>query len=89
MQATKLSLFSLLSKSICSCPLRTNTDRDMVFIPDHETWYCVECQEHGFIWNPSKGSEEDRFQHDYINWYFEQKEKLAKRKLKEDRLNLS
>ena len=66
------NLFSLLSKSICSCPLCTNDDRDMVYIPDHETWYCTECQEKDLIWDPSHGSEENRSQHDYINWYLEQ-----------------
>jgi len=51
----------------------------MVYIPDHEIWYCVECQEKDLIWYPSHGSEEDRRQKDYINWYLEQKEKFAKR----------
>ena len=36
----------------------------MVYVPDHETWYCIECQEKGLIWDPSHGSEEDRWQHD-------------------------
>jgi len=51
----------------------------MAYIPDHETWYCIECQEKDLIWDPSKGSEEDRRQHDYINWDLEQKEKFAKK----------
>lgn len=51
----------------------------MVNIPDHETWYCIECQEKGLILDPSHGSEEDRRQNDYINWYLEQKDKFAKR----------
>ncbi|HEC37314.1 hypothetical protein LCGC14_0473970 [marine sediment metagenome] len=50
----------------------------MVNIPDHETWYCIECQEKGLIWDPSQGSSEDRWQHDYINMYLEQKEKFAR-----------
>ena len=53
----------------------------MVYIPDHATWYCIECQEKGLILDPSHGSEEDRRQNDYINWYLEQKDKFAKRYL--------
>ena len=48
----------------------------MVYIPLHETWYCIECQEKDLIWYHSHGSEEDRRQHDYINYYLEQKENL-------------
>ena len=66
-----------LNNSICVCPICTNSDRDMVYIPDHKTWYCIECQEKGLIWDPSHGSEEDRWQHDYINMYHEQKEKFV------------
>ncbi|MFX0165470.1 MAG: hypothetical protein ACFFAG_19150 [Promethearchaeota archaeon] len=77
LQARKINLFHLISKSICSCPLCTNTDRDMVYIPDHETWYCIECQEKGFIWDSSHGSEEDILNQDYINRHFEHKDKLA------------
>jgi len=47
LQGKITNLFGLISKSICSCPLCTNTDRDMVYIPDHETWYCIECQKKG------------------------------------------
>ncbi|MFW9877530.1 MAG: hypothetical protein ACFFG0_30960 [Candidatus Thorarchaeota archaeon] len=49
----------------------------MVYIPDHETWYCTECQEQGLIWDPSQGSEEDILNQNYINWYLEQKEKAC------------
>ena len=87
LQAKITNLFSLLSKSICSCPLCTNSDKDMVYVPDHEIWYCVECQEKDLIWYPSHGSEEDRRQNDYINWYLEQKDKFAKRFLNKEGLN--
>ncbi|MFX0083754.1 MAG: hypothetical protein ACFE94_18540 [Candidatus Hodarchaeota archaeon] len=60
----------------------------MIYIPDHETWYCIECQEKGLIWDPSQESEEDRFQNDYINWYFEQKEKFVKRFFNKERRDL-
>jgi len=33
------------------------------------------------------GSEEDRRQHDYINWYLEQKEKFMKRFFNKEKLN--
>jgi len=51
----------------------------MVFIPLHEIWYCVECQEKDLIWYHAIGSEEDRRQYTYINYYLEQKEKFDKR----------
>jgi len=61
------------------CPLCTQSDKDMVYIPLHEMWYCVECQEKDLIWYHPMGSEEDKRQHDYINYYYEQKEKFMKR----------
>jgi len=88
LQGTKHELFKLLRKSICKCPLCTNEDRDIVYFPDHETWYCVECQEKGLIWDPSLGSEENRWQHDYVNMYLEQKEKFVKRFLNKGKINL-
>jgi hypothetical protein len=87
LEGTKHTLREALIKSICVCPLCTHSDKDMVYIPDHDTWYCIECQEKDLIWDPSKGSEEDRRQHDYINWYLEQKEKFAKRFLNKDELS--
>jgi len=42
-------------------------------------WYCTKCQDEDLIWYHPCGSEEDRRQHDYINYYYEQKEKFAKR----------
>ncbi len=36
----------------------------------HDEWYCVECQDNDRIWYPARGSEEDRRQHDYINYYY-------------------
>ena len=59
-------------------------DRDMVFIPLHEMWFCTECQDEDRIWYHPQGSEEDRRQHDYINYYYEQKEKFVKRFLNRD-----
>lgn len=76
-----------MRNSICVCLLCSNEDKDMVFIPDHETWYCIECQEKGLIWYPSHGSEEDRRQHDYINWYLKQKERYPKMFLNKEKIN--
>jgi hypothetical protein len=59
----------------------------MVFIPDHKTWYCIECQKQGLIWDPSHGSEEDRYHLDYIKWYLEQKEKFTSKYLNGEKLN--
>ncbi len=85
LQGTKHSLSRALNNSICVCPLCTQSDKDMVYIADHEIWYCIECQEKGLIWYPSHGSEEDRRQHDYINWYYEQKDKFTKKYLNKDK----
>jgi len=54
----------------------------MVYIPLHKTWYCIECQERDLIRYPAHGSEEDRRQHDYINWYYEQKAWFIKKYLR-------
>ena len=45
----------------------------------HEMWFCTKCQDEDRLWYHPQGSEEDRRQHDYINYYYEQKEKFAKR----------
>ena len=86
LQGTIHKLNSALSKSICECPLCTQTDKDMVYIDLYETWYCVECQENDRIWYHPMGSEEDKRQHDYINYYYEQKAKFTKRFLNKDRI---
>jgi len=61
------------------------THKFFLSLKDHETWYCTECQENGLIWSPSDGCEENNSQHDYINWYLEQKDKFAKRFLDKDK----
>ncbi len=38
-----------------------------------------------YAYKLSHGSEEDRRQHYYINWYYEQKEKFTKRFLNRDK----
>lgn len=88
LQGTKHELFELLDNSICVCPICTQEDRDMVFIPDHKTWYCAECQQKGLIWDPSQGSEEDRDQNDYVKWYLKQKERFAKKYLNNAKGNI-
>ena len=75
-----------MSKSICEYPLCTNTDRDMVFMPFYEMWYCTQCQDEDRSRYHPCGSEEDRRQHDYINYYYEQKGKFAKRVLNKKRI---
>jgi len=47
-------------------------------------WFCTKCQDEDRIWYHPQGSEEDRRQHDYINYYYEQKGKFAKRFLGKD-----
>jgi len=87
LQGSKQDLFKLLRDSICECPICTHHDKDMVYIPFHKMWFCVECQEKDRIWYPSHGSEEDRKQHDYINWYYEQKDRFVNRYLEKNRLH--
>ena len=70
-----MGYFAIHSRlTICS-----KADKDMVYLAEYDTWYCIECQEKDLIWYSSHGSEEDRRQHDYINWYYEQKEKFHKK----------
>ena len=57
----------------------------MIYIDLYEEWYCVECHEKDLIWYHPMGSEEDRRQHDYINYYYEQKEKFTKKYLNKDK----
>ncbi len=45
----------------------------------YDMWYCTECQDEDRIWYHPYGSEEDRLQNDYINYYYEQKEKFVKK----------
>ncbi|MFX1476751.1 MAG: hypothetical protein ACFFCI_01340 [Promethearchaeota archaeon] len=89
LQGTKNQLFRQLNNSICRCPLCTNEDRDMVFIPEHEMWYCTDCQDKGLIWYPSHGSEEDKRQNDYVSWYLEQKDKFTKKYLDKDKAKVN
>ena len=81
LQGTKHELYSLKRKSICECPICSSQDKDMVYIDFHEEWYCIECYENDRIWYPVHGSAESRWQNDYINMYYEQKEKFEKKYL--------
>ena len=85
LQGTKHKLYKMLSKSICSCPICTSQDKDMVYIDFHEEWYCVECYENDLIWYPPHGSSENRYQNDYINMYYEMKDKFEKKYLNKDK----
>ena len=79
LQGTKQELLSALNKSICVCNLCSNDDRDMVYIELYDAWYCTKCQDKDLIWYPVNGSEEDKRQHDYISYYYKQKEKFLKK----------
>jgi len=81
LQGTRHKLSSLKSRSICECPICTKQDRDMIYIGFHDIWYCIECHEKNLIWYPSHGSAESRWQNDYINMYYEQKEKFERKYL--------
>jgi hypothetical protein len=59
----------------------------MVYIGVYDEWYCVECHENNLIWYPSDGSSEDRWQNDYINMYYEMKEKFEKKYLNQEKDN--
>jgi len=85
LEGTKHKLFDLIDRSICECPICTKQDKDMIYIGVHDEWYCIECFENNRIWYPSQGSSEDRWQYDYINMYYEQKEKFEKKYLNKDK----
>ena len=80
-EPTQNLIYSLKRKSICECPICSSQDKDMVYIDFHEEWYCIECYENDRIWYPVHGSAESRWQNDYINMYYEQKEKFEKKYL--------
>jgi hypothetical protein len=79
LEGTKHKLFRLKSRSICQCACCSNQKNDMIYIEIHDEWYCVECYDNDRIWYPAHGSAENRYQHDYINMYYEQKEKFEKK----------
>ena len=85
LEGTKHKLYSLMSRSICECPICTKQDKDMIYIEVHDEWYCLECYENNRIWYPSDGSSEDRWQNDYINMYYDMKEKFEKIYLNRDK----
>lgn len=87
LEGTIHKLLSLKSRSICECPICTKQDRNMIYIESHDVWYCVECHENKLIWYPSDGSTEDRWQNDYINMYYEMKERFEKKYLNREKDN--
>jgi len=88
LEGTRHKLFSLMSRCICQCALCSNQESDMVYIEIHDEWYCVECHENDRIWYPAHGSAENRWQNDYINMYYEMKEKFEKEYLNRKKENI-
>ena len=87
LEGTKHKLFDLIDRSICECPICTKQDKDMIYIGVHDEWYCIECFENNRIWYPSQEISDDRWQNDYINMYYEMKEKFKTKylnRVKED-----
>jgi len=87
LQGTKHKFFSLMRRSICKCARCSNQENDMIYIEIHDQWYCTECHDNDRIWYPAHGSSENRYQHDYINMYYEMKEKFENKylsKIKKD-----
>jgi len=81
LEGTRHKLSSLKRRSICECARCSSQDKDMIYIGFHDEWYCVECHDNDLIWYPSHGSAESRWQNDYINMYYEMKEKFEKKYL--------
>jgi len=79
LEGTKHKLTSLRRRSICECARCSNQESDMIYIEIHDQWYCVECHDNDRIWYPAHGSAENKYQHDYINMYYEMKEKFDKK----------
>lgn len=87
LEGTRHKLLSLKSGSICECARCSNQENDMIYIEIHDEWYCIECYDNDRIWYPAHGSAESRWQHDYINMYYEMKEKFENKylsKIKKD-----
>ncbi len=85
LEGTKHKLASLRRRSICECARCSNQENDMIYIEIHDEWYCVECHDNDRIWYPAHGSAENKYQHDYINLYYEMKEKFEKKYLNKDK----
>jgi hypothetical protein len=88
LEGTRHKLFSLMSRCICQCALCLNQENNMIYIEIHDEWYCVECHENNRIWYPAHGSAENRWQNDYINMYYEMKEKFEKEYLNRKKENI-
>ena len=73
---TRHKLFSLMRRSICKCARCSSQDKDMIYIKIHGEWYCTECHDNDRIWYSAHGSAENRWQNDYINMYYEMKDKF-------------
>ena len=59
----------------------------MIYLEIHDEWYCVKCYDNDRIWYPSHGSAESRWQNDYINMYYEMKEKFEGKYLNKGKKN--
>ena len=59
----------------------------MIYIEIHDQWYCIECHDNDRIWYPAHGSAENKYQHDYINMYYEMKEEFEKKYLSKEKKN--
>ena len=81
LEGTRHKLSRLKSRSICECARCSNQENDMIYLEIHDEWYCTECYDNDRIWYPAHGSAENKWQHDYINMYYEQKEKFEKKYL--------
>ena len=79
LEGTRHKLNRLKRRSICECTRCSNQESDMIYIEIHDEWYCVECHDNDRIWYPAHGSAENKYQHDYINMYYEMKEKFEKK----------
>lgn len=79
LEGTRHKLSRLKSRSICQCACCSNQENDMIYIEIHDQWYCVECHDNDRIWYPAHGSAENKYQHDYINMYYEMKDKFEKK----------
>lgn len=41
----KQLLLRMENRSVCRCPSCQKTDRNMIFNPELQTWYCIDCYE--------------------------------------------
>lgn len=54
LKAKSDALYYYLKRSICECKSCHKSNMDMVYLPGHHAWYCLDCLENDQIWCPNE-----------------------------------